>query len=124
MAGSQSTKACGAGLDSRESCDFTHFNTGRRADMVDLRFLVPPQPHSAAAFGQRLFLCYSLGMKSPDEIKVDRAKMIEHLEHALALADGTGDYATSYLIEQALDSARADQWPNLDPRFDTKQRKR
>ena len=30
------------------------------------------------------------------------------------------DYATSYLIETAMDSARADQWPALDPRFDTK----
>ena len=44
-----------------------------------------------------------------------RTKMIEHLEPAIAVADAAGDCATSYLIETAMDSARADQWPTLDP---------
>ena len=57
---------------------------------------------------------------SPEKIKGLRSKMIEHLEHAIAAADAAGDYATSYLLETAMDSARADQWPALDPRFDTK----
>jgi DNA-binding ferritin-like protein len=57
---------------------------------------------------------------SPEIIKELRTKMIEHLEQAIAAADAAGDYATSYLIETAMDSARADQWPALDPRFDTK----
>jgi hypothetical protein len=59
-------------------------------------------------------------MKSPQEIKADRAKMIELLEQALALADDTGDYSTSFIIETALDNIRANHWPALDPRFDTK----
>jgi hypothetical protein len=46
--------------------------------------------------------------------------MIESLEAALACADEAGDFATSYPIERALDQARADQWPALDPRFDVK----
>jgi DNA-binding ferritin-like protein len=59
-------------------------------------------------------------MKTPDQIAELRAKMIERLEQALSAADEAGDYATSYLIETALDSARADQFPGLDPRFDKK----
>jgi hypothetical protein len=35
-----------------------------------------------------------------------RAKMIEHLEAALAPADETSDGATGYLIETALDTIR------------------
>jgi hypothetical protein len=38
----------------------------------------------------------------------------------MALGDEAGDYSTSHLIEQALDSARADHFPALDPRFDVK----
>ena len=59
-------------------------------------------------------------MRRPEKIKELRTKMIEHLEKAIAAADEAGDYTTSYIIERALDSARADQWPALDPRFDTK----
>lgn len=59
-------------------------------------------------------------MHSPEKIKLLRAKMIEHLDAAQALADETQDTTTGYLIERALDAARADQWPALDPRFDTK----
>jgi uncharacterized phage-like protein YoqJ len=36
-----------------------------------------------------------------------RDQMIEHLEAALALADELKDGATGYLIERALDEARA-----------------
>lgn len=59
-------------------------------------------------------------MHSPEKIKELRAKMIEHLDAAQALADETRDSTTGYLVEPALDSARADQWPALDPRFDVK----
>jgi hypothetical protein len=48
-----------------------------------------------------------------------RAKMIEHFEAALAVADETGDGAAGYLIESALDTIRADTWPGnlgLPPR--------
>ena len=54
-------------------------------------------------------------MKSPEEIERFRAKMIEHLEAALALADETGDGAAGYMIEVALDTIRSEMWPaNLD----------
>jgi hypothetical protein len=59
-------------------------------------------------------------MHSPEKIKELCAKMIEHLDAAQALADETRDSTTGYLVELALDSARADQWPALDPRFDVK----
>ena len=36
-----------------------------------------------------------------------RGRMIEHLEAALALADELNDSLTGYLIERALDEARA-----------------
>ena len=39
--------------------------------------------------------------------------MIEHLEAALAIADETKDSGTGFIIETALDSARADQWPRF-----------
>lgn len=54
-------------------------------------------------------------MKTPEEVAGLRAKMIEHLEAALALADETGDGMPGYLIECALDAIRAETWPgNLD----------
>jgi uncharacterized phage-like protein YoqJ len=59
-------------------------------------------------------------MHSPAKRQELRAKMIEHLEAAIALADETKDSTTGYLLERALDQARADQWPKMDPRFDTK----
>lgn len=61
-------------------------------------------------------------MHSPDKVKELRAKMIEHLESAIALADETQDSTTSYLLERAVDQARADQWPKMDPRFDTERK--
>jgi DNA-binding ferritin-like protein len=61
-------------------------------------------------------------MHKPDKIKELRAKMIEHLESAIALADETQDSTTSYLLERALDQARADQWPQMDARCDTKRK--
>jgi hypothetical protein len=54
-------------------------------------------------------------MKPPEEIDRFRTKMIEHLEAALALADETGDGTAGYMIEAALDTIRAEMWPeNLD----------
>jgi hypothetical protein len=41
-----------------------------------------------------------------------RDEMIEHLEAALALADELKDGVTGYLIETALDQARADRIAN------------
>jgi hypothetical protein len=44
-----------------------------------------------------------------------RAKLMEHLEAALALADETKDGVVGYLVESALDQLRAATWPgNLD----------
>ena len=57
---------------------------------------------------------------TPDARLQMRSKMIEHLEAALAISDETKDGTTCYLIERALDQARADQWPALDARYDTK----
>lgn len=53
-----------------------------------------------------------------ERLKQMRAKMIEHLEAALALADETRDGSVGYLIEMALDTIRADQWPHLDPNIE------
>ena len=61
-------------------------------------------------------------MHSREKVIELRAKMIEHLESAIALADETRDFKTSYLLERALDQARADQWPQMDPRYDTKRK--
>jgi len=58
-------------------------------------------------------------MHSPEKIKGLRAKLIEHLDAAQALADETRDVMTAYIIECALGSVRADQWPSL-PRLDLK----
>jgi hypothetical protein len=58
-------------------------------------------------------------MKTPEEIAAMRAKMIEHFEATLAVADETRDGAAGYLIESALDTIRADTWPGnlgLPPR--------
>ena len=59
-------------------------------------------------------------MHSPVKIKELRAKMIEHLDAAQALADETRDSTTGFLIKRVLDLARADQWPALDPRFEAR----
>ena len=42
-----------------------------------------------------------------------RGQMIKHLEAALALADELNDSVTGYLIERALDEARAAVVPSL-----------
>jgi hypothetical protein len=42
-------------------------------------------------------------MRSREETTELRAKMIEHLESVIALADETRDFTTSYLLERALD---------------------
>jgi DNA-binding ferritin-like protein len=39
-----------------------------------------------------------------------RRKLIEHLESAMQLADEMGQPVTAYLIERALDEARAAAW--------------
>ncbi len=41
-----------------------------------------------------------------------RRRMIEHLEQALALADELMDALTGYIIERALDEARARMVPS------------
>ena len=45
--------------------------------------------------------------------------MLEHLEAALAIADKTPDGDAGHLIERALDSVRAMNWPALDPNLET-----
>jgi hypothetical protein len=45
-----------------------------------------------------------------------RAALIEHLESARGIASELGDATTEYLIERALDQARADQIPGMAPR--------
>jgi hypothetical protein len=51
----------------------------------------------------------------PEKIAALRAKLMDHLEAALALADETKDGVVGYLVESALDQLRADTWPgNLD----------
>jgi hypothetical protein len=42
-----------------------------------------------------------------------RAEMIELLVNALGIANEIGDAITGYLIEQALDEARASQVPGM-----------
>jgi hypothetical protein len=43
------------------------------------------------------------------------AKLIECLEAAQAITDELGLDQTGYLVERALDDARAVHWPHLDP---------
>jgi hypothetical protein len=54
-------------------------------------------------------------MLDPGEVKKLRENLLDHLEAALAITDTINDSVTGYLIERALDQARADSWPgNLD----------
>jgi hypothetical protein len=50
-------------------------------------------------------------MRRSEEATARRAKMIEHLEAALALAGETGETIVSFIIEQALDQARGSMRP-------------
>src|SRR4051812_26000032 len=96
--------------------------------MVAARFLVPPTPTQPLPSGGGFFFTWANRYESraeetmhkPEKIKELRGKMIQHLDAAQALADETQDSMTGYLIERALDSARADQWPALDARFDAR----
>jgi len=54
-------------------------------------------------------------MAPPEELARLRARMIEHLEAALALADHTGDGPTGYWIESALDEIRSETLPGNLP---------
>ena len=54
----------------------------------------------------------------PERARQLRAKMLEHLEAALAIADETQDGTTVYLIECALDSVRSAHWPDMDPNLE------
>ena len=54
-------------------------------------------------------------MGKPEDATARRAKMIEHLEAALALARETGETIVGFIIEQALDQLRGLMRPgNLD----------
>ena len=44
-----------------------------------------------------------------------RAEIIEHLETALALCDQASEPIVGYLIERALDEARASHWTGTHP---------
>jgi ferric iron reductase protein FhuF len=47
--------------------------------------------------------------------KTLEAKLIEHLEAAQAITDELALDQTGYLVERALDDARAVHWPHIDP---------
>jgi hypothetical protein len=53
------------------------------------------------------------GRRGPPAFEQKRDQVIEHLVAALALADEINDTATGYLIERALDEARAAIVPSL-----------
>ena len=54
-------------------------------------------------------------MRTREESAALRAKLMEHLEAALALADEMKDGVVGYCIENALLHLRASTWPgNLD----------
>ena len=54
-------------------------------------------------------------MLDPSEVKKLRESLLDHLEAALAITDKINDSVAGFLIERALDQARADTWPgNLD----------
>lgn len=46
------------------------------------------------------------------------AKLMEHLEAAQAITDELGLDQTGYLVERALDDARAVHWPHLEPNIE------
>jgi hypothetical protein len=52
-------------------------------------------------------------MHDPKQLQELRDQMIGHLEAAQAIADEAKDFGTRFIIETALDSARADQWPRF-----------
>src|SRR3954451_16448910 len=57
-------------------------------------------------------------MRTDEELRERRelrAKMIQHLQAAQVIAYNTEDGVTSYRIERALDQARADYRPSLNP---------
>ena len=51
-------------------------------------------------------------MITPEKAQRLRAKMLEHLEAALAITDELQSGTIGYLIERALDQARAEVWPS------------
>lgn len=59
-----------------------------------------------------------MNMRSPEARRVLRGKMLEHLEAALAIADELRSGTVGYLVETALDQARADAWPEFNSRSD------
>ena len=54
-------------------------------------------------------------MIEPEQRIALQAKLIEHLEAAQAITDELGLDQTGYLVERALDDARAVHWPHIDP---------
>jgi len=54
----------------------------------------------------------------PEKTKELQAKMLEHLEAALACSDELQDGTAGYMIECAIDVVRSAAWPALDPRQD------
>lgn len=45
-------------------------------------------------------------------------KLLEHLEAAQAITDELNEPNAGYLVERALDEARAVNWPLLDPNIE------
>jgi hypothetical protein len=59
-------------------------------------------------------------MRNLEVQKTLRDKMLKHLEAALAIADELRSGNVGFLVESALDQARADAWPEFNAGFDNK----
>jgi hypothetical protein len=55
------------------------------------------------------------GRRADGTIAATSLRLIEHLEAAQAITDELGLDQTGYLVERALDDARAVHWPHIDP---------
>ena len=51
-------------------------------------------------------------MKSPEEAAEIRKKIIEHLQHAMLLAEEAGDSTVNYMLSDAIQKIAIVMWPN------------
>jgi hypothetical protein len=54
----------------------------------------------------------------PDRRQQLQEKLLEHLEAAQAITDELNEPIAGYLVERALDEARAVNWPHMDPNIE------
>ena len=69
--------------------------------------------HSRNKGGGETSVCGAVAIMT--DRKALEAKLIEHLEAAQAITGTLGLDQTGYLVERALDDARAVHWPHIDP---------